>query len=303
MEETLLQIQSLKKRQNAVVLAHMYQPGDIQDIADYVGDSYGLSITATEVEAAVIVFCGVQFMAETAAILNPEKKVILPAPDAGCPMADMITAAQLRGMKQKHPGHLVICYVNSTAAVKAESDICCTSSNALTIVQQLPAEQGILFVPDKHLGSWIREKTGREIVLWDGFCPTHVRLKPGMIVEARKKHHNALVMIHPEAPKESRDLADTVLSTSGMCKFARENPASEFIVATETGIIHTLEKQNPEKSFYRLSRSVVCPNMKRISLEAVRASLEGTHGVHVIVGDGIAQRARHSLVRMLEMSK
>ncbi|HUI91516.1 MAG TPA: quinolinate synthase NadA [Chitinivibrionales bacterium] len=296
-------IQTLKRKKNAVILAHTYQPAEVQDVADYVGDSYGLSVEATKTKADIIIFCGVMFMAETAAILNPKKQVIIPEPGAGCPMADMITAEELVELKKKHPGHLVICYVNSTADIKALSDICCTSSNAVKIVSQLPKEQGIIFVPDKHLGGWVQEKTGRTMVLWDGFCPTHVRVMPDMIKQAKALHPDAAVLIHPEAPKASRYLADQVLSTGGMCDFVKKDGGSEYLIATETGIIHTLQKQNPAKKFYPVTEHALCPNMKKTSLELVAEALEGAAGQVVSVPPDIAEKARRSLTRMLEMSR
>ncbi|MFP4417250.1 MAG: quinolinate synthase NadA [Chitinivibrionales bacterium] len=303
--DTALQqkIQKLKKEQNAIILAHTYQPGEVQDLADYVGDSYGLSVKAAETDADVIVFCGVDFMAETAAILSPSKKVILPEPDASCPMADMITADELREFKAQYPDYLVMCYVNSTAEIKALSDICCTSSNALKIVRQIPKDRGILFVPDKHLGSWVQEQTGHTMVMWNGFCPTHVRIRPETIAEMKKKHPAAPVLIHPESEKECRDMADAVLSTGGMCEYVKESDKQEFIIATEIGITHTLKKQNPGKQFYPVDAVVVCPNMKKGSLDSTVKALEGVSGQVVKVPDDIAWKAKASLVKMLEMSK
>jgi len=295
-------IQALKKEKNAVVLAHTYQSGDIQDIADFVGDSYGLSVEATKVKADVIIFCGVMFMAETAAILNPAKKVIIPEPKAGCPMAEMINPDDLVSIKQKYPDHIVICYVNSTAEIKALSDICCTSSNALKIVNQIPKDKGIIFVPDKHLGSWIEQQSGRTMVLWDGFCPTHVRITPHMILAAKEQHPHAAVLIHPEAPKASRNVADKVFSTGGMCDFVKADQGKEYIIATETGIIHTLQKQNPGKKFFAATDLALCPNMKKTTLEKVLGALDGTGGHLVFVEPAIAEKARKSLIRMLEMS-
>jgi quinolinate synthase len=303
MSSIIQTIQSLKREKNAVILAHTYQPAEVQDIADYVGDSYGLSVEATKTPADVIIFCGVMFMAETAAILNPKKRVIIPEPGAGCPMADMITAVELADLKKKYPGHLVICYVNSTADIKALSDICCTSSNAVKIVSQLPKEQGIIFVPDKHLGGWVQEKTGHAMVLWDGFCPTHVRISPDIVRAAKALHPNAPVLIHPEAPKASRDLADEVLSTGGMCDFVKKDPRSDFLIATETGIIHTLEKRNPGKRFFAVTNDALCPNMKKTSLGLVIETLQETAGQVVTVPSDIAEKARISLTRMLEMSR
>jgi quinolinate synthase len=297
-------IDDLKARNNAVILAHTYQPAEVQDIADYVGDSYGLSVKATETDADVIVFCGVMFMAETAAILNPDKKVIIPEPEAGCPMAEMIDARELAELKARHPEHIVICYVNSTAEVKALSDICCTSSNALKIVRQIPESQGIIFVPDKHLGSWIEEQTGRSMILWDGFCTTHVRITPQMLQEQKQAHPDAPLLIHPEAPREARDRADAVLSTGGMVTYVEESDAREFIIATEIGIIHTLRKKAPEKRFYSLPpEEIICPNMKKGSVEATIRALEGTGGARVTVPESIARQAKTSLEKMLEMSR
>lgn len=295
-------IEALKKERNAVILAHTYQPGEVQDIADFVGDSYGLSVEATRVNAEVIVFCGVMFMAETAAILNPQKKVIIPEPTAGCPMADMITGEDLRELKKEHPDHLVMCYVNSTAEVKALSDICCTSSNAVTIARQIPAERKIVFVPDKYLGSYVQEQTGLDMVLWNGFCPTHARITADMITEARKQHPDAPVMIHPEATPECRGLSDQVLSTGGMCRFVAEDHHEEYIVATEIGIVHTLKQRNPGKRFYPVNKAVTCPNMRKGSVDTVVKALEGNAGEHVVVPEEIARRAKSSLTKMLEMS-
>jgi quinolinate synthase len=295
-------IRVLCREKNAVILAHTYQPADVQDVADYVGDSYGLSIEASRTKADIIVFCGVLFMAETAAILNPKKRVIIPEPHAGCPLADMITAAELTQLKARYPDHVVICYVNSTADIKALSDICCTSSNALRIVQKLPPEQGIIFVPDKHLGGWVQEKTGRQMVLWDGFCPTHARITPDLLSAARAAHPHATALIHPEAPKASRDLADHVFSTGGMCDFVKKDGGTEYIIATETGIIHTLEKQNPGKRFYAVTEQALCPNMKKTSLELVAGALDGSAGQTVTVPAAIADKARKSLMKMIEMS-
>lgn len=304
MNDIIDKIKQLKVEKNAIILSHTYQPGEIQDIADYVGDSYGLSVTATEEKNAdIILFCGVKFMAETAAILSPDKKVIMPVPDAGCPMADMINADELIDFKEKYPDYLVMCYVNSTAEIKALSDICCTSSNAVKIAQKIPADKGIIFVPDKYLGSWIQEKTDHTMALWDGFCPTHLRIEPDMIIDAKHNHPTAKVLIHPEAPKPCRDLGDQVLSTGKMCKFAREDNCQEFIIATETGILHTLQKQNPQKKFYAVNDHAVCPNMKKGSLESVLRALEGTGGAHITVPEEIAKKAIQSLQKMIEMSK
>ena len=297
------EIEKLKNEKNAVILAHTYQPGDVQDIADYVGDSYGLSVKATETKAEVIVFAGVKFMAETAAILSPQKRVIMPIEDAGCPLADMITPDEIEEYKKEHPDYVIMCYVNSSAEIKAMSDICCTSSNAVKIAKQIPEDKGIIFVPDKHLGEWIQEQTGRRMALWEGFCPTHVYIRPEIVRRAKGEHPSAKVLIHPEAPKESRDLADEVLSTSGMCRYVKENTYKEYIIATEIGIIHTLQRQNPEKSFYIVGESIVCPNMRKGNLETVYRSLKGTGGISITVPKEIADKALGALTKMLEMSK
>jgi quinolinate synthase len=296
------EIVDLKKKLDAVILAHTYQPSDIQDCADYVGDSYGLSVRASRTDASTIIFCGVRFMAETAAILNPSRKVILPEPLAGCPMADMITAQDLQNLKAQHPNHLVMCYVNSTAEIKALSDVCCTSANAEMIARQLPVDRGIIFVPDRYLGSWVQERTGRDMVLWDGLCPTHLRILPEKIVAARKAHLEADLLIHPEAPHECRVLADAVLSTGGMCNYAASSPKKEFIIATETGILHTLKKNNPDKEFFPVSKDILCPNMKRGSLLSVKNAILGIGGERITVDKEIALKAYRSLEKMLEFS-
>jgi quinolinate synthase len=296
------EIAALKKERDATILSHTYQPGPVQECADFVGDSYGLSVEASRAGTSLIIFCGVRFMAETAAILNPAATVILPEPLAGCPMADMIAAEDLHKLKKTYPDHLVVCYVNSTAEIKALSDVCCTSSNAERIVRSLPAGHGIIFVPDAHLGSWVQEKTGRSMVLWDGFCPTHMRITPEMIATARAEHPNATLLIHPEAPRECRVLADAVLSTGGMCDHVASSNCSEFIIATETGILHTLRQANPSKHFFPLSDDIVCPNMKRGSLESVRNALRGTGGEIIRVAPDTAKQALRSLERMLALS-
>ncbi|MDH4201546.1 MAG: quinolinate synthase NadA [Phycisphaerae bacterium] len=293
-------IQTLKKQRNAVILAHNYQPEEIQDIADFTGDSLGLSAQASETDADVIVFCGVLFMAETAAILSPDKTVLLPDKDAGCPMADMINAAQLRELKDQHSEALVVCYVNSTAEVKALSDYCCTSGNALELVQTLPREREIIFVPDKNLGGFIVERTGRQMILWPGYCSTHVRILPADVESARQAHPNAVVLAHPECNPDVRAISDELLSTGGMLKFARTSSADEFIIATEKGIIHSLKKQNPEKQFHPVTEKAVCPNMKKISLEKVVWALEDMQ-YKITVPEPICSKARRSLDRMLQV--
>ena len=293
-------IEQLKEQRNAVILAHNYQPGQIQDIADFCGDSLGLSIQASETDADVIVFCGVQFMAETAAILSPQKTVLLPDTHAGCPMADMITAKQLIGLKKEHPEAIVVCYVNSTAEVKAESDYCCTSSNAVEIVKSLPQDRKIIFVPDRHLGQHVADRTGRDIVLWPGYCTTHMMITEDDVEDAKERHGGAVVMAHPECNEPVKLLADELLSTGQMLNFAKSSSADQFIVATETGILHTLKKQNPDKEFFAASKRAVCPNMKKITLEKIVWSLEDMK-YEITVSESIREKAKKALDRMVEV--
>lgn len=291
-------IQELKTNRNAVILAHNYQLGEVQDIADFTGDSLELSRKATEIDAEVIVFCGVHFMAETAAILNPTRTVLIPDPEAGCPMADMITGEQLRELKSRHPRAKVICYVNSTAEVKAESDCCCTSANAPAIVRAYADAEEIIFVPDKYLGQFTTEQTGRELILWDGYCPTHARILDVEITAARQEHPLALVMSHPECPKPIRDASDAVLSTGQMCRYVRESPAREFIVATEIDMIHRLQKEAPDKAFHPVSQRCICPNMRKNRLEKVLWSLQDMKH-RVVVPEPIRTRAATAIENML----
>jgi quinolinate synthase len=301
MDERLAnKIQQLKDRRNAVILAHNYQPGEIQDLADFTGDSLGLSIRASQTDAETIVFCGVLFMAETAAILSPEKTVLLPEKSAGCPMADMITAEQLRQLKQEHPDALVVCYVNSSAEVKAESDYCCTSANAVEVVNSLPEDRRIIFVPDRHLGQFVAERTGRDIILWPGYCTTHVAITADDVRAARAEYPDAIVVAHPECSEPVKALSDELLSTSQMLKLAAKGTAERFIVATETGIIHSLKKQNPDLEFIPASNRAVCPNMKKITLDKVVASLEEMQ-YEITVPEAISTRAKKALDRMVEI--
>ena len=293
-------IKRLKNMRKAVILAHNYQPGEIQDLADFGGDSLGLSIKAAETDAEVIVFCGVQFMAETAAILSPEKTVLLPDKHAGCPMADMITAKQLRELKHQHPDALVVCYVNSTAEVKAESDYCCTSANAVEVVNSLPKDRPIIFVPDQHLGQFVVERTGRDMVLWPGYCRSHVVITQEDIKNAKAKYPDAVVMAHPECTEPVKKLADQILSTSQMVRYAQNSTAKRFIIATETGIIHAMKKCNPEAEFIAASERAVCPNMKKITLDKIIASLEDMQ-YKVTVPEKIRIKAKKALDRMVEV--
>jgi quinolinate synthase len=257
-----------------------------------------LSIKAAATDADVIVFCGVKFMAETAAILSPGKTVLLPDKNAGCPMADMMTGEQLRELKCKHPGALVVCYVNSSAEVKAESDYCCTSANAVEVVESLPKDSKIIFVPDQHLGRFVIEKTGREMILWPGYCPTHALITEEEIKKARTAHPDAIVMAHPECTEPVKAVSDKLLSTGQMLKFAKQSDAKSFIIATETGIIHTLKKENPGKEFYPATTRALCPNMKRITLDKVLWSLEDMHYKITVPAD-IAARAKNALEKMV----
>ena len=290
----------LKKPRNAVILVHNYQLGEVQDIADFVGDSLELSQKAAGTDAAVIVFCGVHFMAETASILCPDKKVVLPVPEAGCPMADMITASALRDLKKQHPGALVMCYVNTTAEVKAESDICCTSANAVALAQKLEAGE-IIFVPDQYLGQYVSTKTGKPMILWPGYCPTHARIRAADIERARRAFPQAEVMVHPECRPEVSSIADFVLSTGGMVRHCRSTSATQIVVGTEMGIIYRLRKENPDKLFIPATEQAVCPNMKLIGLEEVLRSLEGL-GPEVRVPEGVRVRAARAVERMVRES-
>jgi quinolinate synthase len=291
----------LKEKRRAVILAHNYQPAEIQDVADFCGDSLGLSIQASKTGAEVIVFCGVRFMAETAAILSPRKTVLLPEPEAGCPMADMITAEQLRHLKAEHPGALVVCYVNSTAEVKAESDYCCTSANAVELVRLLPKDRPILFVPDQNLGQHTARQTGRTLILWPGYCRSHVAISDDDIKAAKALYPDAVVMAHPECTEPVRCLADHILSTGQMLKFVRQSQARRFIVGTETGILHALEKANPGAEYIPASDKAVCPNMKKMTLEKLLWALEDLK-YQVTVREDLAARARQSLQRMMDVN-
>jgi quinolinate synthase len=289
----------LKEQRNAVILAHNYELGEVQDIADFVGDSLELSQKAAETEADVIVFCGVHFMAETASILSPNKVVILPDTNAGCEMADMINAEQLREKKKELGECTVVCYVNSTAEVKAESDYCCTSANAVKVVNNIKSDT-ILFVPDKYLGSYAAKISGKNLILWPGFCPTHARITESDIANARKNYPDARVMVHPECRPEVIDASDTVLSTSGMLEYSRTTEAKNIFVGTEIGIIYRLRKENPDKNFMPVSEQSVCPNMKLIDLEKVLQSLL-TMKPEIKVPEEIRLRAKLSVDRMLEI--
>jgi len=290
---------TLKKSRRAVILAHNYQLGEVQDIADFVGDSLELSQNAARTDAEVIVFCGVHFMAETASILCPDKIVLLPDIHAGCPMADMVTAEGLRQKKRELLGATVVCYINSSAEVKAESDVCCTSANAVKVIESLDAEE-ILFVPDQYLGHYISTKTDKKIILWPGFCPTHIRIQPQYITELRQEYPQAKVAVHPECTVEVIALADEVLSTGGICRYAKREDVTQMIVGTEVGIIHRLRKENPGKKFIPASEQAVCPRMKLITLESVLWSLQEMNP-QVKVPEEIRLKAKAAVDRMLEI--
>ncbi len=294
------QIRALASEKHAVILAHNYQRAEVQDVADFVGDSLGLSRTAAETDADVIIFCGVHFMAETAKILAPGKTVVLPVLDAGCPMADMITAQKLAAWKAEYPGVPVVTYVNSTAEVKALTDVCCTSANAPQVVRSLGVDR-VLFAPDRNLAHWVAEQVpGVEVIAWQGFCPTHERIHAEHVIAAKEAHPDAEVLAHPECRPEVLALADAVLSTSGMLRRAVESPATEFIVVTEEGLLHGLEKAAPGKRFFTLDPCAVCPNMKKTALPDVLRALQ-TLEPRIEVSDDVRTRALVSVERMVEI--
>ncbi|MBI4362888.1 MAG: quinolinate synthase NadA [Euryarchaeota archaeon] len=293
----------LKVERNAIVLAHNYQVGEVQDVADVIGDSLGLAQAAARTDADVILFCGVRFMAETAAILNPTKTVLMPDLKAGCSLADMITADELRAWKALHPGAVVVSYINTTADVKAESDYICTSTNALKVIGAIPREREILFLPDKYLGTYLQQKSGRSMHVWPGYCPTHVSIRSEEIEALKFEHPAARFLMHPECGcmTSCMGLADAVLSTEGMVRYVRDSPETEFIIGTETGILHKMRKENPGKMLYPAAAEAVCPHMKVNSLEKVLWSLEDLQP-RVTVDPETARRARKAIDRMLELA-
>jgi quinolinate synthase len=299
-QELAEKIFHLKATRKAIILAHNYQLGEVQDVADFVGDSLELSQKAAKTDADIIVFCGVHFMAETASILCPDKKVLLPDLNAGCPMANMITAEQLVDKKKTLPGVAVVCYVNSTADVKAESDICCTSANAVKVVQSLSAPQ-ILFVPDQYLGHYVSSQTNIKMNYWPGYCPTHARIRPEDIQRNKTEHPRAVAIVHPECRPETIALADEVLSTGGMVRFVRNTPANEIIVGTEVGFIYRLRKEHPDKIFLPASEQAICPRMKLITLEKILWSLEEL-SPEIKVAEDIRVKAKRAVDRMLAIS-
>ncbi len=300
-EELISEIGRLKLEKNATLLAHNYQIPEVQLIADFLGDSLDLSRKAADVDSEVIVFCGVHFMAESAAVLAPDKFVILPRDDAGCPMADMITPAALREKKQQHPEAAVVCYVNSSAAVKAESDICCTSANAIEVVKSLEEDE-IIFVPDRNLALYTQRFTEKKIIPWQGYCPTHHRVDAEEVRKMKEEHPDAAVVVHPECTPEVIDEADEVLSTSGMIRFVAETDVEEIIIGTERGLMERLEREYPGKKLYLASSKLVCPNMKKTDLEAVDAALYAL-APRITVPEDVATGARRALERMLAVPR
>lgn len=302
MKEDLKQkILELKKKRNAVIIVHNYQRDEIQEIADITGDSLALSQAVVKTKADVIVFCGVRFMAESASILNPEKIVLLPVKEAGCPLAEMITIEGLRELKKKNPDAAVVCYVNSSAEVKAESDICCTSSNAIEVVKSLK-EKKVIFVPDENLGRYIQSQVPeKEFILWKGFCPTHVRLTPQEVEQVKKLLPKAEFLAHPECRQEVLALADYVCSTGGMFTHVKKSKSKEFIIGTECGMLYKLRKENPDKVFHLPSARLLCPTMKLTTLQSVYEALNELK-YEVKVPEDIRNKAKHALDRMLKIS-
>lgn len=300
MPDVASQIQQLKKQKDAVILAHNYQLDEVQEVADYIGDSYYLSKIASELSCGTIVFCGVRFMAETAKILAPNKVILLPESDAGCPLADMITADDLRAFKAEHPMAPVVCYVNSSVEVKAESDVCCTSANAVKVAASLPGDK-VIFVPDENLGDWIsKQLPSKEFIIWRGCCTTHAKVKPEDVVKARKQYPNAKVLVHPECRPQVVALADFVGSTSAIIRYAETSAEKEFIIGTEMGVMGKLKSLRPDAQFFLLHAGLVCPNMKKTRLQSVLDAL--LHDQHAItVAEQYVAPARRALTRMLEL--
>ncbi|NPA94702.1 MAG: quinolinate synthase NadA [Thermodesulfobacteria bacterium] len=295
------EIKALAKEKNAIILAHNYQIPEIQDLADLTGDSLALSIQASKTDADIIVFCGVHFMAEAASIVCPDKKVIIPVKDAGCAMADMLTAQQLREFKAQHPGVPVVTYVNSSAEVKAESDICCTSANAIQVVKWTKSQE-VIMTPDRNLAAWVRRHTDQTVYSWNGYCPIHDELTVEAVREAMKKHPDAILMAHPECPETVLELAHVVRSTSGMLKYAKESDAKKFIVATEIGLLHPLKKENPDKEFFEASPDMLCADMKKTGLKELLAALKNEEPV-VRVEEDVRKKALKAVERMMEVPR
>lgn len=302
-EKLIQKIHQLKNERGAVILAHNYQLAEVQNVADFIGDSLGLSVEASKTEAQVIVFCGVYFMAETAKVLSPQKRVLIPDQNAGCPMADMITAEQLRELKKRHPEAKVLCYVNTPAEVKAEADYCCTSANAMGMVNgPLRGVEEVIFVPDKYLARYVSIQTHKNLISWHGYCPTHIRIQAKDIKEKKELHPDAEIVVHPECRPDVIELADKVLSTEGMCRYAKVSKAKEWIIGTEVGLLNRLRRENADKVFYPAADQAVCPNMKRITLEKILWCLEDMK-YEVIIENDLRQRARRAIDQMLDLSR
>lgn len=296
------EIQRLKKEKNAVILAHYYVPGEVQDVADFVGDSFALAKQARKTKADIIVFAGVRFMGESAKILNPDKKVLMPDLEADCPMAHMATVNQIQKMRKEIEDLAVVCYVNSTAQLKTQSDVCVTSSNAVEIVRKLP-QKNIYFIPDQHLASFVREQVPeKNIILNEGYCITHHRMTKEEVLKAKQKHPEALVLVHPECRAEVVSLADYAGSTAGILKYAKTSDQKEFIIGTELGVLYELKKQNPDKVFYPMSDQLICTNMKKVTLEKVYTCLLEESNA-ILLEEAVMKQARDSMDQMLEMTK
>ncbi len=289
-----------KRKRQAIILSHNYQRAEVQDIADFIGDSLELSRKAVKTRAKMIVFCGVHFMAETAKILNPKKIVVMPDLTAGCPMADMIDAKTVKKLKKDHPKTKVVCYINTTAEVKAESDICCTSSNAQKVIDSLDCRK-VIFIPDKYLGEWVSRKSYKEFIFYPGYCPIHMRISDKDIIKLKKRHPKAIVLSHPECALPVKIISDFVLSTSQMVKIVKENLNQEFIIATERGIIHQMKKQNPNKKFYSSSSLAICPDMKKTNLFNILNALKDPKNHEILVEKSIANKARVAIEKMLKI--
>ena len=296
-QQMIQEIMELKKEKNAVILVHNYQRREIQELADHLGDSLGLSKIASETKADIIVFCGVRFMAETAKILSPEKKVLLPQQAAGCPMAEMVSVEDLKALKKEYPQAITVTYVNSTAEVKAETDVCCTSANAVTVVKNVPSRE-IIFAPDKNLAAFVQRFTDKKIIPWNGTCYVHDQFTAEEVKRAKAAHPDAVLMVHPECPPEVIDLADEVLSTSGMVIFARQNRATRFLVGTEEGMLHRLKRENPEKQFLIPGAAKSCRGMKMTRLDDLHRALVREQ-FEINLPEQIMKQARGALERML----
>jgi quinolinate synthase len=300
--ELLAEIADMKKSRNAAFLVHNYQIPSVQDIGDFVGDSLGLAQEGVQADVDVIVLCGVRFMAETVKLLNTEKTVLLAEQEANCPMAQMVRPDDVVALKGEHPGAIVVSYVNTTAATKAVSDVCCTSANAVKVVNSIPEDKRIIFTPDQHLGAYVRKMTGRDIILWPGCCPTHARITAEMVLEAKGEHPRAKVVVHPECPMEVIELANAVRSTSGMLKYCAESDAAGFIIGTEKGMIYPLKKRCPGKEFWPVTEEAICPDMKLTNLESVRDALRYMQ-YEITIPPAVAEPARRAIERMLQIGR